>query len=223
MASLENQRLIIPSTYTLLIAETVLGQYEIHLNSQKLLEEIQNPNSIYSIIIQAPSLNILNQLIFSQILSYQHYIQKKFIDYFTKYATLDENDNEEAPVHSETIQELKNTFILEKNASREVEQNLFDQIAYVNQIILSMIYHQSLLPKALDNIDKHKLVEKITPCVENAKILRQTLIELRAKWKNFATDFTERFAGAVLFQTDELTDLELRAELEFFQDLGRAE
>ena len=222
MSIQENQRLLEPSSYTLLIADTVLGQFGVHMDASSLLNELRNPQSIYSIIIQAPTLHTLNQLIHTQMVSYQHYIQKKLIEYISKSATLDESSEEEGvDPQLESMEALKKSFLLEKNASREIEQNLFDQIAFTNQIIFSFLQQQSINAMSLHQLDKKVLIEKMAPCIENAKNFRVKLLELREQWRQRAIDYTEKFSGIAAFQIDELTDLELRSELQFFQELGK--
>lgn len=222
MSSQENKRLLELSSYTLLIADTVLGQYGIHIDAQTLLEELKNPHSMYSRIIQVPTLNILNQLIHTQIISYQHYIQKKLIDYISKTAVLDESsEDEEGVPESESMEALKKSFLFEKSDFREIEQTLFDQIAFTNQIIFSFLQQQSISAMSLYQLDEQAFNEKMMPCIENAKHLRIKLIEQREQWRQYAIDYTEKFASVAAFQIDELTDLELRSELHFFQELGK--
>lgn len=222
MTNQENQRLLEPSSYTLLMADTVLGQYGLQVDAQALLEELKNPHSVYSLVIQAPTLNILNQLIHTQIMSYQHYIQKKLIDYISKTAVLDESLEEvDSAPESESMEALKQAFLFEKSDFRELEQTLFDQIAFTNQIIFSFLQQQSISAMSLYQLDKQAFKEKMMPCIENAKQLRIKLMEQREQWRQHAIDYTEKFASVAAFQIDEFTDLELRSELHFFQELGK--
>lgn len=222
MTTTEKQTNMMNSTYKLLIAETVLGQFGISIDSKTLLEELQNPQSVYSKIIYPPTLNILNQLISAQITSYQHFVQKKLVDYYTQYAAMEEGLEEEDVelMHSEAIQQMKQSFLHEKKASSYTEQKLLDEVAMTNQIIYTFLQKQAISARGLQQLNLLEFDEKILPSIQNALELRQQLIELRKKWHDFATDFIEKLSHVISFQMDEITDLELRSELRFFQELG---
>lgn len=69
------------STYGLLTAERILGQYNIHLKHEELFKVVKDTDSIYYQLLRAPLKHIFNGIILTQALDYQIYAQKLFVDY----------------------------------------------------------------------------------------------------------------------------------------------
>lgn len=222
MTSSDNARMITPSSYMLLIAETVLGQFDLFIDPQILLEELKNPLSTYSLIIQTPTFNILNQLILAQVISYQHFVQKKLIDYYARSASQNELVEDECgdSFYPETIQLMKQSCLEKIKSSAGIEQNLLDILAKTNQITFEFLKKQTIGVVALQALDNESFNQKMKPCLESAKLLREQLLQLREEWRAYAIDFNQKFSSVMPFGVDELTDLELRSELDFFQNLG---
>lgn len=69
------------STYGVLTSQRLLGQFKIKLENAELIEAINNPHSIYYLLLHLPLKNVFNGIILQQASDYLLYAQKLFIDY----------------------------------------------------------------------------------------------------------------------------------------------
>ena len=69
------------STYGVITAERILGNYKINLAHTDLVGAIKSPFSFYHRLLQVPLKNVLNGIVLQQANDYHIYAQKLFIDY----------------------------------------------------------------------------------------------------------------------------------------------
>jgi hypothetical protein len=223
MSDSEEKRSHRLSSYTLLIAESILRQFNINIDSNTLINELDNKNSVYSVLCQAPMLCIMNDLISAQIKSYQQFIQKKMIDYYANNPPIVDEQGDSSSMseyYPDTVAVIKQKFLDAQNASKSILQLMYDNSAFINKTIFKYVNQQIIRHGNFEQFNADELNGELMPLVEQAEGIKSQLISERANWREMAADYTQNLSAVSIYQMNELEDLELRAELDFFSQLG---
>lgn len=211
------------STYNFLIAQNILTKFNLHLKNEEILKILREKNDIYYCILRAPTENIFNQMIFSQIKSYELFIQKRMLDYLIKTApSLNDMEAKEGlePQLPEVYRDLQTEFqTLQKNLL-ELDNELLKLVSRTNSYIHKVIVQRATLGVLYDRRISPELEETSSMLEHQSKELRHKILGVRQEWNLFAKRICKTLSELGGYYIEEDTDLSQRAEIDFFRDLG---
>ena len=98
------------STYGVITAERILGQYQIKLNQSDLIAAIKGQYSFYHRLLHVPLRNVLNGIILQQAHDFHVYAQKLFIDYLLSNESA-KGEEEQGAVTRESLENERQQLI----------------------------------------------------------------------------------------------------------------
>jgi len=202
------------SSYGTMLAETILRSFLSDIDGKEILEGIVNKDSIYFILSQVPLLNIMNELLVAQIKSYEGFVQKKMIDFLVNNPPA---DNSEAS-YPEIITEIQTDFQAKQQDSQKLIQAVYDNCAAVNGLIRDFVRKQMTKSGKLTQDGAAEIQAQLLPFATKSEELKTQLIDCKLQWKEVAANSSKDLS--YIYQMNELEDLELRSELNFYRSLG---
>lgn len=214
------------TTYDFLMAQNVLGKFNIHLSNDEIFKVIQEKNDVNYLLICAPIENIYNQMIFSQIKSYELFVQKRMIDYVIGTApTPDAVQNAEGAdiSYPEVFVHLQERFQTIQAQLLDLDNQILQKIGETNSYIKKFVMKNIVKGIKLDDDMIPELQNKIQEFVSHSQELRTLLLSTREEWKLFAGEVCKTLSELGGYYVEEDEDLAQRAELSFFRQLGVSE
>lgn len=211
-------------TYDFLMAQNILSKFNIHLQNNEILKILKEKNDIYFCILRAPTENVFNQIIFSQIKSYELFTQKRMLDFVIKTApSTNDLEGREGiePELPEVFNHLQNEFQRLQKKLIELDNQLLKQVSLTNAYLQKFLMQRASLGVVFDRKIPADLEEKVHELQDQAREMRGLIISIREEWSLFAKMVCKSLSELGGYYIDEETDQLQRSEIDFFRDLGQ--
>lgn len=210
-------------TYAVMIARNILNKFGLYPSTSEIQDAFKNKNSIYHPILIVPMVNTLNGLIFSQIETYKIFCQKRLCDYIIFTNPTDEelaaaNGQDHLPDSFEMIHEeyehKEKDFI---NLENKYYKQLSETQSYLNNFIKAVLIRKSSYRPEYDD----EFLAINDELNQKSEALKQVLLDNKQLWKDFTIKLSKVIIELGGFFISDEDDLEQRAELIFFEKLGK--
>lgn len=157
------------SSYVLLTSERILEGFGIIVSDEDLHAAIHNHDHIYHLLLKIPFKNVINGIILQQVMDYQVYVQKLFVDYLLSGSANVNKDD--APTESqEKMEEI-----------RVRMQNLCTSFEQLQQV------HNSSISKS-----QEQLIEWSKKYKTNFETGFEAIKEINASFENTVTNINQQ-------------------------------
>jgi hypothetical protein len=211
------------TTYDFLMAQNILGKFRILLSNDEILRVIQEKNDVNYLLICSPIENIYNQMIFSQIKSYELFVQKRMMDYVLGTAPTPESieSAEGADIHyPEAFSNLQAQFNEIQARLLALDNIMLKLVSETNDYIKKYVTKNIVKGSQNSSEISQELKDNITMFETKAQDMRATLLVTRDEWKAFASGVCKTLSELGGYFVEEEVDLAQRAEINFFRQLG---
>ncbi|NBX84913.1 MAG: hypothetical protein EBQ95_04795 [Gammaproteobacteria bacterium] len=211
------------TTYDFLMAQNILGKFNILLSNDEIFRIIQEKNDVNYLLICSPIENIYNQMIFAQIKSYELFVQKRMMDYVLGTAPTPEaiESAEGGDIqYPEAFMNLQKHFGEIQARLLELDNLLLKLVSETNQFIKRYVTKNIVSGNQNAYEIPQELKNNISIFEAQAQEMRVTLLATRDEWKSFASNVCKTLSELGGYFVEEDIDLAQRAEINFFQQLG---
>lgn len=210
------------ATYELIIAQNILNQLNIFLNTEELFDILKSKDSKYFTLLKVPMLSSFNGMILSQIDSYRLFCQKRLADYII--ATSPTQEQQASPdfedIIPDNIEKYKEDLVELQKTTKKIEQDYYNLIArtqsYLKKIVNAAIINSGNFSQEFSSEN----LEKIAKLYAEANQQSSEFMKLRETWEHITTQLCILLSEKTGYSIDLSEDITQRSELNFLKNLG---